>query len=60
VFLRLEEFSLKRRADAIRKELERVNPLKAPDEHERMFEQLVELEGARRRLRVAAEAVQVQ
>jgi DNA primase len=60
VFLRLEEFSLKRRADVIRRELERVNPLKAPDEHERMFEQLVLLEGERRRLRVAAEGVKPQ
>jgi DNA primase len=55
VFLRLEEFSLKRRADAIRKELERVNPVKSPGDHETLFEQLVTLEGARRRARVAAE-----
>ena len=55
VFLRLEEFSLKRRADAIRKELERVNPVKSPGDHETLFEQLVTLEGARRRVRAAAE-----
>jgi DNA primase len=53
LFLRLEEFSLKRKADVIRKELERVNPLKAPAAHESLFEQLIELEGARRRLRPA-------
>jgi DNA primase len=58
IFLRLEEFALKRQADLIRRDLERVNPLKAPEEHERLFERLVQLEGKRRRLRVAAEGVQ--
>ena len=57
LFLRLEEFSLKRRADVIRKELERVNRLKAPADHETLFEQLIDLEGARRRVRAAAEEV---
>jgi len=57
VFLRLEEFELSRKIDAARKELERLNPLKAQDEYDRLFEQLVALEGARRRIRVAAEAV---
>ncbi len=58
VFLRLEEFALKRQADLVRRDLERVNPLKSPEEHERLFERLVRLEGERRRLRVAAEGVQ--
>jgi DNA primase len=58
IFLRLEEFALKRQADLVRRDLERVNPLKSPQEHERLFEQLVQLEGERRRLRVAAEGVQ--
>jgi DNA primase len=55
--LRLEEFWLKRRADAVRKRLEKVNPLKAPSDHESLFEELIALEGARRRVREAAEAV---
>ncbi len=55
LFLRLEEFSLKRRADAIRKQLERVNPLKMPADHESLFEELVALESARRKIRAAAE-----
>jgi DNA primase len=55
--LRLEEFSLKRRADALRKELQRMNPVKFPEEYDRMFVDLAALEGARRRAREAAEAV---
>jgi DNA primase len=51
LFMRLEEFSLKRKADSIRRELERVNPLKSPADHENLFQQLIELEGARRRIR---------
>jgi DNA primase len=57
IFLRLEEFSLKRRADVVRKELERLNPLKSRGDHEALFEQLLTLEGARRRARTAAEAL---
>ncbi|HXF57725.1 MAG TPA: DNA primase [Actinomycetota bacterium] len=57
LFLRLEEFALKRQADRIRKELERVNPLRDPADHEAMFEALVRLERARRELRAEAEAV---
>jgi DNA primase len=57
VFLRLEEFELSRKIDVARKELERLNPLKAQAEYDSLFEQLVALEGARRRIRVAAEAV---
>jgi DNA primase len=56
LFLRLEEFALKRRADQLRRELERVNPLKAPADHEAMFEELVRLERSRRQVRAAAEA----
>jgi DNA primase len=59
VFLRLEEFSLKREAEDIRKRLERLNPLKASDEYDELYEQFVRLEGARRRVRAAAEAVGV-
>jgi DNA primase len=56
-FLRLEEFLLKRRADAIRKELQRLNPLKVPEEHLELFQEMAELDGAARRAREAAEAV---
>jgi len=55
VFLRLEEFALSRRIDGLRRELERLNPLKAESDYEVMFQRLVDLEGARRRVRVAAE-----
>jgi DNA primase len=55
LFLRLEEFSLKRRADVIRKQLERLNPLKMPADHESLFEELVALESARRKIRTASE-----
>ena len=57
VFLRLREFALSRQIEDIRKLLERLNPLRAQQEYDRMFEQLVALEGARRRVRVEAEAV---
>ncbi len=57
MLLRLEEFSLKRRADAVRKQLQKMNPVKSPDEYDRMFVDLAALEGARRRAREAAEAV---
>jgi DNA primase len=55
LFLRLEEFSLKRRAAVIRKQLERVNPVKMPADHESLFEELVALESARRKIRAASE-----
>ncbi len=55
VFLRLEEFALSRRIDAMRKQIERLNPLKDQSDYDGLFEQLVALEGARRRVRVAAE-----
>ncbi|HEX9410246.1 MAG TPA: DNA primase [Actinomycetota bacterium] len=57
VFLRLEEFSLKRQADEIKKQLERLNPLKASQEYDELYERFVKLEGARRRIRAASEAV---
>jgi DNA primase len=57
VFLRLEEFALKRQAEEIRKRLERLNPLKASDEYDALYEQFVRLEGARRRVRAEAESV---
>jgi DNA primase len=57
VFLRLEEFALRRRSDGIRRRLEKLNPVKAGEEYEALYEQFVRLEGARRRVRAAAEAV---
>ena len=50
VLLRLEEFALKRQAEDIRKRLERLNPLKASEEYDALYEQFVRLEGTRRRL----------
>jgi DNA primase len=59
VFLRLDEFALKRQAENIRKRLERLNPLKASDEYDALYEQFVRLEGARRRLRAAGDGTAV-
>ena len=57
VFLRLDEFHLSRQIDAMRKQLERLNPMKVPGDYNAMFERLVGLEGARRRVRMAAESL---
>ncbi len=57
VFLRLEEFWLTRRIDALRKEIQVLNPQKVPEEYETLFGRLVSLEGERRRIRVEAESV---
>ena len=57
ILLRLKEFALKREADEIRKQLERLNPLKASEQYDALYEQFVKLEGARRRIRAASEAV---
>jgi DNA primase len=56
VALSLEEYALKRRIDTLRKRLERLNPIKDPD-YEPLFEELVDLEGSRRRVRAEAERV---
>jgi hypothetical protein len=50
VFLRLEEFHLGRRIDALRRELERMNPQKDP-RYEDLFDRMVKLLGQRQRLR---------
>jgi hypothetical protein len=57
VFLRLEEFSLRRQSEEIKKQLERLNPLKATEEYGALYERFVKLEGARRRIRAESEAV---
>jgi hypothetical protein len=51
LFLRLEEFRLDRRIEEVRRELQRINPLKAPEEHDALFDQLAGLAGAKRRVR---------
>jgi DNA primase len=56
VFLELDGYALKREADRVRKELQTINPFEQPDRHTALFEELVRLEGARRRLRVEIEA----
>jgi DNA primase len=54
VALRLEEFQLQRRIDSVKRELERLNPIKDPTYEER-FVELSRLEGARREVREQAE-----
>ncbi len=57
VFLRLQEFALKRQADELQKQLQRLNPEKHEEEFRALFERFVKLEGDRRRIRAASEAV---
>lgn len=54
VHARLEEFLLERRIDALKRRLERLNPLKH-EEHHSLFEELIVLEGKRREVRAGAE-----
>jgi DNA primase len=58
VFLRLEEFDLKRQAERLRKEIQPLNPLKDRETYEAMFKRLIALEGERRRLRERAEGLE--
>jgi DNA primase len=51
VGLRLEEFLLDRRVDEARKQLERLNPLKAEEEYDRLSTDFAQLVGALRRIR---------
>src|SRR5262249_55745667 len=51
VFLRLDEFDLKRQAEQLRKEIQPLNPLKDRETYEALFKRLIALEGDRRRLR---------
>jgi DNA primase len=51
VWLSLDDYRLKRMIDAMRKRLERLNPVTDPEEYGRLFAELVKLEGERRRLR---------
>jgi DNA primase len=58
VFLRLDEFGIRRQADALRKELQPLNPLKDRETYDALFKRLVALEGDRRRLRERAEGLE--
>jgi len=51
VFSSLEDYRLLREIVTCRKQVERVNPVTEPDRYMELFEQLVALEGERRRLR---------
>jgi DNA primase len=57
MFLRFEEFALKRRSEDLRKRLERMNPVKASADFDALYEQFVQLEGARRRVQLAQEGI---
>lgn len=54
VFSRLEELSLERRISTMRKRLERLNPTKDPRAFDSLFEELIVLEGERRKVRAEA------
>jgi DNA primase len=57
IFLRLEEFALNRQVEELRGQVEKLNPLTSSDEHRVLFERFAKLEGARRRIREAGEAL---
>jgi DNA primase len=48
---RLEELSLKRRIDTLKKRLERLNPVTDPQTYDSLFEEYIALEGERRKVR---------
>jgi DNA primase len=54
VVSRLEELSLQRRIDTLKKRLERLNPTKDPQSYDTLFEELISLEGERRKVRARA------
>jgi DNA primase len=54
VFSRLEEMSLGRRIATMKKRLERLNPTVDPQSYDSLFEELISLEGQRRRVRARA------
>ncbi|HWC32165.1 MAG TPA: DNA primase [Actinomycetota bacterium] len=54
VFSRLEELSLKRRMDTMRKRLERLNPVKDPDAFDSLFKELADLTSRWRDLQARA------
>ena len=54
VVSRLEELSLKRRIDTLKKRLERLNPVTDPQTYDSLFEEYIALEGERRKVRARA------
>jgi DNA primase len=54
VFSRLEEFFLTRRIDTMKKRLERINPLTESTSFDSLYEELISLEGERRKVRARA------
>lgn len=54
VFSRLQELFLTRQIGTMKKQLERLNPTKDPSAYDSMFEELIALEGERRRVRARA------
>jgi DNA primase len=54
VVSRLEELSLKRRIDTLKKRLERLNPVTDPQTYDSLFEEYISLEGERRKVRARA------
>jgi DNA primase len=54
VFSRLEEFFLTRRIDTMKKRLERLNPLTESISFDSLYEELIALEGERRKVRARA------
>jgi DNA primase len=54
VFSRLEEFFLTRRIDTMKKRLERLNPLTDSTSFDSLYEELISLEGERRKVRARA------
>ncbi|HZP89416.1 MAG TPA: DNA primase [Actinomycetota bacterium] len=51
VWARLQEFALKRRSDAIRGRLQKLNPTTEADEYDRLFQDLIATDGELRRLK---------
>lgn len=54
VVSRLEELSLQRRIGTLKKRLERLNPTTDPHSYDTLFEELISLEGERRKVRARA------
>jgi DNA primase len=51
VWARLQEFALKRRSDAIRQRLQKLNPTSETEEYDRLFQDLIATDGELRRLK---------
>jgi DNA primase len=49
LFARLEEFALTRQIAEVKARLEKLNPLSDPDAYDRLYKELIALEGAKRR-----------